>query len=64
MQTFAEIVDKDLTMDELAGLGARLDLPRGWTYASRVLEEEMRLTASGEAHLIQDDLQNSYQRRN
>ncbi len=64
MQTFAEIVDKTLAMDDLAGLGARLDLPRGWSYASRVLEEEMRLTASGEAHLIQDELQNSYQRRN
>lgn len=63
MQTFAEIVEKDLTMDDLAGLAARLDLPRGWTYASRVLDAEMRLVATGAAHLIQDDLQNSYQRR-
>ncbi len=64
MQTFAEIVDKDLAMDDLAGLGERLKLPRGWSYAARVLDTEMQLTASGEAYLIQDELQNSYQRRN
>jgi hypothetical protein len=64
MQTFAEIVDKDLTMDQLAGLGERLKLPRGWSYGMRVLDTEMQLTASGEAYLIQDELQNSYQRRN
>ncbi len=63
MQTFAAIVDKTLTIDQLAGLGERLKLPRGWSYGSRVLEEELRLTASGQAHLIQDELQNSYQRR-
>jgi hypothetical protein len=63
MQTFAEIVDKDLTMDDLAGLGERLKLPRGWTYGTRVLDAEMQLTAKGEAYLIQDELQNSYQRR-
>ena len=63
MQTFAGIVDKDLTMDDLAGLGGRLELPRGWSYAARTLDAELRLTASGEAHLIQDELQNSYQRR-
>lgn len=64
MQTFAEIVDKTLTMDDLPGLGSRLKLPKGWSYAVRTLDQEMRLTASGEALLIQDDLQNSYQRRN
>ena len=64
MQTFAEIVDKALAMDDLAGLGERLKLPRGWSYATRVLDAEMQLTAKGEAFLIQDELQNSYQRRN
>jgi hypothetical protein len=63
MQTFAQIVDKGLTMDDLAGLGSRLELPRGWSYGARVLDEEMRLTASGVAHVIQDDLENTYQRR-
>lgn len=64
MQTFAEIVDKTLTMDDLPGLGARLKLPEGWTYSTRVLDADLTLTADGEAYLIQDDLQNSYQRRN
>lgn len=63
MQTFADIVDKRLTMDDLPGLGQRLKLPAGWRYATRILDSEMRLTAKGEAFLIQDDLQNSYQRR-
>lgn len=63
MQTFAEIVDKALAMDDLAGLGERLKLPRGWSYATRVLDAEMQLTAKGEAYLIQDELQNSYQRQ-
>jgi len=63
MQTFADIVDKALAMDDLAGLGERLKLPRGWSYAMRVLDAEMQLTAKGEAYLIQDELQNSYQRR-
>jgi hypothetical protein len=64
MQTFAEIVDKTLTMDDLAALGTKLKLPDGWTYSSRVLDADLTLTADGEAYLIQDELQNSYQRRN
>ena len=64
MQTFAAIVDRDLAMDDLAGLAERLDLPRGWRYGTRVLAEEMRLAAGGTATVIQDDLQNTYQRRN
>jgi len=63
MQTFADIVDRHLTMEDLPDLGQRLKLPTGWRYATRVLDREMRLTAKGEAFLIQDDLQNSYQRR-
>lgn len=64
MQTFAEIVDKTLTMDDLATLGARLKLPDGWSYSTRVLDADLELTADGKAYLIQDELQNSYQRRN
>lgn len=63
MQTFADIVDKNLAMADLPGLGSRLKLPAGWRYATRILDREMRLTATGEAFLVQDDLQNSYQRR-
>jgi len=64
MQTYADIVDPTLKMADLAGLGARLKLPKGWSFSTRVLDQEMRLTASGKAYLIQDDLDNSYQRRN
>jgi len=64
MQTFAQIVDKALTIDDLAGLGGRLKLPDGWRYGVRTLDAPLRLTAAGEATLIQDELQNSYQKRN
>ena len=63
MQTFSQMLDSDLDMEDLPDIGSRLDLPRGWSYASRVLDEEMRLTASGTATVIQDDLENTYQRR-
>ncbi len=62
MQTYALIVDPNLTEEDLKTLGSRLHLPRGWQYRVRQLEQECALHAHGEAHLIQDELQNSYQR--
>lgn len=64
MQTYAQIVDETLTIDDLAGLGARLKLPDGWSYGTRVPDAPLTLTAAGKATLIQDELQNSYQKRN
>lgn len=63
MQSYAQIVDPKLTLADLPGLGARLKLPRGWTYSTRVLTEDYRLEAKGVAHVLQDELQNTYQRR-
>ncbi len=60
MQSYAQIVDPTLTRDDLPGLGSRLDLPEGWTYSSRVLEEPIVLTASEPIEVLQDELQNSY----
>ncbi|MBJ7341333.1 hypothetical protein [Mycolicibacterium sp.] len=61
MQTWSQVVDPTLTYDDLAGLSDRLCLPRGWSYRSRVLEEELRIDTSNEdAHVLQDDLTNSY----
>lgn len=62
MQTYSQTVDPNLTMDDLPRLGARLKLPKGWSYREVVLEDALVLTANGVAHLVQDDLQNSYQR--
>lgn len=65
MQSYAQIVDPTLTINDLETLGGRLDLPEGWSYAARVLEqEEYLITEDGFAPMINDDLGGSYQRVN
>lgn len=61
MQSYAQIVDPELTIDALETLGERLALPDGWQYAAVRLASDLILIASGEATVVQDDLQNSYQ---
>ena len=62
MQAYAQIIDPKLSYDDLAGLGSRLTMPPGWSYRARVLDQDLVASASGEATIIQDDLQNTYQR--
>lgn len=62
MQTYSLSVDPTLTEAALHTLGARLQLPAGWQYRVRQLEQELALCVSGEARVIQDDFENSYQR--
>jgi hypothetical protein len=64
MISYAQFVDASLTEADLAGLGERLDLPEGWTYESRVLDADLQLRAIGLTTVIQDELQNTYQRNN
>ncbi len=63
MQSYALIEDPDLTAEDLPSLGDRLDLPEGWSYNPRVLDEDLQvaLTPDG-AIVVQDEFQNSYQR--
>ncbi len=63
MQSYSQIVDPKLTIDDLATLGGRLKLPKGWTYRTRTLDADYALKAEGTAYVVQDDLYNSYQRR-
>ena len=61
MQSYCTVVDSTLTLDALPSLGERLDLPPGWSYRVRVLEEELVIDTSDHlATVLQDDLQNSY----
>ena len=62
MQAYAAIVDKTLTYDELPALGAKLKLPSGWTYSSMVPDKDLILGAAGKATVVQDDLDNTYQK--
>lgn len=64
MQSYAQIVDPNLTIDHLSDIGPRLQLPEGWTFAAKVLDEDEFLIATGLAFVINDDLGNSYQRVN
>jgi len=63
MQSYSQIVNPALNMKDLPVLGEQLKLPAGWTYRSRVLDQDLSLVANGIAYVLQDNLSNSYQRR-
>jgi hypothetical protein len=63
MQSYSQIVNPSLSMKDLPVLGEQLKLPAGWTYRSRVLDQDLSLIANGVAYVLQDSLSNSYQRR-
>ena len=61
MQTWSQQVDPTLSEADLARLGDRLQLPEGWTYRTRRLRAPLRVvTTAAPAHVLQDDLMNSY----
>jgi hypothetical protein len=62
MQAYAQIVDKTLDYAELPALGAKLKLPSGWRYASMVPDQDLVLGAAGKATVVQDELENTYQK--
>lgn len=61
MQTYSQVADKALGLDDLPGLGARLQLPDGWSYETRTLTQPLVVdTTETVAQVLQDDLTNSY----
>jgi hypothetical protein len=62
MQAYAQMIDKSLSYDDLPGLGARLKLPAGWRYESIVPASDLVLGAHGAAIIVQDDLDDTYQK--
>lgn len=61
MQTYSQIVDPALGLDDLAGLAGRLSLPPGWRYETRVPSSPVVVdTTAHPASVLQDDLTNSY----
>lgn len=63
MQAYSRIVDPGLAESDLPGLGDRLAVPDGWTYRVRTLDDDLGLLSlDGVATVLQDDLQNTYQR--
>ena len=61
MQAYSQIVDPSLSYADLAGLGSRLKLPDGWQYRTRMLDQDLVAQAVGQAEVVQDELQNTYQ---
>ena len=50
-----------MTPESLLTLGERLELPEGWTYRTRVLDEELIVdTTETIATVLQDEFENSY----
>lgn len=62
MQSYAHIVDNTLNEAALPSLGEELQLPEGWTYRTRVVDEDyVVVDQDGIATVVQDELQNTYQ---
>ncbi len=62
MQSYSQQVDPNLTIQDLETLGSQLDLPTGWSYRARILEEDSKLVAAGTTYVINDELLNTYQK--
>jgi hypothetical protein len=64
MQSYSQIVDQTLTIEDLETLGDRLDLPEGWSYQARVLTADSALVVEGVTYVINDEFLNTYQKVN
>jgi len=61
MQALCIGVDPSMTPESLLTLGERLALPDGWSYRTRVLEEELIVDKTATiATVLQDEFENSY----
>jgi hypothetical protein len=61
MQALCIGVDPAMTQESLLDLGERLSLPPGWSYRTRILDEELIVdTTSSIATVLQDEFENSY----
>ena len=62
MQSYSQIIDPQQSIGDLKSLGSRLNLPQGWTFKSKRLKRSLTLRTKSSATILQDDLQNTYQR--
>ena len=61
MQARCVGVDPEMTEDALHALGDRLALPEGWSYRTRILDEELVIDTSDHvATVLQDEFENTY----
>jgi hypothetical protein len=62
MQSYTEMKDKALSYADLPALGGRLKLPAGWRYETMTPDADLVLGAQGKATIVQDDLDDTYQK--
>jgi hypothetical protein len=61
LQAYCISVDEGMSEATLPTLGERLQLPEGWSYRVRVLEDELVIdTTDHVATVLQDEFENSY----
>jgi hypothetical protein len=61
LQAYCIGVDATINQDNLATLGEHLSMPEGWSYRSRILDEELVVDTTGQvATVIQDEFENTY----
>ena len=61
MQALCNAVDDSLSIDNLAELGSKLQLPQGWSYRTRILDEDLIVDTSDHfATVVQDEKENTY----
>lgn len=61
MQAYCIGVDPTLREEHLGALGERLALPEGWSFRTRILDEELVVdTTATIATVVQDELENTY----
>jgi hypothetical protein len=63
MQSYAQLADRTLTIEQLPNLSSKLKLPQGWSYKTETLSSELDLNSNGLATVVNDDLYDSYQKR-
>lgn len=61
LQAYCVGVDPSLDQADLSSLDARLQLPEGWSFRTRLLDEELLVdTTTRVATVVQDELHNTY----
>lgn len=61
MQAMSQIKDPTLTYDGLKDLASKLQLPAGWSFRVKVIDQDLTIGAvNGLAKITQDELQNTY----
>jgi len=64
MQSYTDYYDKSLTPATLKDIGSKLTFPAGWKFRTKVLDRELVVSterANFYAHVLQDNLHNTYQ---